>query len=509
MLDENLPSFHFKPSSDSPLHTILFFTHNGSELSPYYLLMRPDPALPASKDKYAVALTDVSSQSIIYAETLVEPSWTQPTLSTAEIRAQNHNGNGAPLPATPITPDAVTLALYNPDSQVVIRTKPGSWGKSDSWEFELPEESFRAPSASMIDRTAGQPPVSDVIPKIVFRWKKESRISKEMTCYMVGKSVDGKKSKEPDITVAMFKVGRHGSTVAIYEPNLRRVEVEDRKGLELVLLLSAEVICDLYLNPKTDPFNAAGRGAVSSGRIKDGRGATGSPAAAAAPPGKAVAATTAATAAAAASTTRPGPSNPRRQEEIDMETRRLQAMVEEEERLARKQERRDEEEARRIRDMLNREEEERRRGQAEVERETERLRRQYGVQGQAYGGGGGGGGGGGPAQANPAASPPLPPRPSPNPGGFSPGMSPTTLQTPLLPQRPLSTGPMHMSGGTSWWGRPAGAPSSGAAGNGGSRPGKKHTNPLSGLFSRDRDRERDRERGRGTDGPGLLRKKSL
>lgn len=504
MVDENLPTFHFKPSSDSPLHTILFYTHNGSEPSPYYLLMRPDPALPASKNKYAVGLTDVSSQSIIYAETLVEPSWTQPTLSTAEIRAQAQNG--ASLPATPITPDAFTLDFYNPDSQVVIRTKPGSWGKSDSWEFELPEQSFRAPSASMIDRTATQPPVGDVIPKIVFRWKKESRISKEMTCYMVGKSVDGKKSKEPDITVAMFKVRRSGRTVAIYEPNLPRVDVQDKKGLELALLLSAEIICDLYLNPKSDPFNTSGGGggggaAVSSGRTNN----DGTPVAASSPGPPSTSPPTAAAAAAVSPPPQqpqlPGPVDPRSQEEIDMETKRLQAMVEEEERLARERERRDEEEARRIRDMLNREEEERRRREAEVERETERLRRQYGVQTQAYG----------VPTNNPAASPPLPPRPSQSPiiggGGFSPSMSPTVLQVPPMPQRPLSTGPdrMHMSGAIPGWGAPAGGSSAAAGGSGGSRPGKKYSNPLSSLFSRDR----DRDRARGPDGTGVLRKKSL
>ncbi|CRK45242.1 hypothetical protein BN1723_019673, partial [Verticillium longisporum] len=157
--------------------------------------------------------------------------WSQPTLSTAEIRAQN----GQPPPPTPITPDTVTLNLYNPDSQVVIRSKPGSWGKSDSWEFELPEQSFRAPSASKIDLDAGEPPISDLVPKAVFRWKKESRLGREMTCYLVGKSVGGKKSKEPDITVAMFKEGRHDSTVTIYEPNLRRVDVQDQKGLDIVL----------------------------------------------------------------------------------------------------------------------------------------------------------------------------------------------------------------------------------------------------------------------------------
>ena len=38
--------------------------------------------------------------------------------------------------------------------------------------------------------------------------------------------------------------------LTIYEPNLQRVEMEDPKGLEVVLLLSAVVIKDLYFSPK-------------------------------------------------------------------------------------------------------------------------------------------------------------------------------------------------------------------------------------------------------------------
>ncbi|KAL9946581.1 hypothetical protein ACHAO5_003725 [Verticillium nonalfalfae] len=409
MLDENLPSFRFQPSSDSPLNTVLYFSHNGSDPSAQYLLMRADPAVPASKNKYAVALADVSSQSIIYAEVLVEPSWSQPTLSTAEIRAQN----GQPPPPTPITPDTITLNLYNPDSQVVIRSKPGSWGKSDSWEFELPEQSFRAPSASKIDLDAGEPPISDLVPKAVFRWKKESRLGREMTCYLVGKSVGGKKSKEPDITVAMFKEGRHDSTVTIYEPNLRRVDVQDQKGLDIVLLLGAEVIRDLYLNPKMDPFNVSGAPPLaSSGRRKDSRGASASPGTAAPMSGAIGAPPPQPTSYQAQSNV--APSRDARQQDIDAETKRLQAMVAEEERQARErerqtreQERRDAEEARRIKDMLNREEEERRRKQAEVDRETERLRKQYGVNAQGFAA---------TSSLPPEAhAPHLPPRPGPAP----------------------------------------------------------------------------------------------
>ncbi|GJC81007.1 hypothetical protein ColLi_03845 [Colletotrichum liriopes] len=418
MLDENLPTFHFRPSSDNPLNTLLYFTHQGSDPTPNYLLKRADPANPAARNKYAAALTDIASQQIIYAEVLVEPEWSQPTLSAAELRAQN----GTPAPPQPILPDQVTLQLYNPDSQVVIKTKAGSWGKSDSWEFEMPEQSFRAPSASMIDRSADDPPVSDTVPKVVFRWKRDGRLSKDMTCYMVGKSVAGKKSKEPDITVALFKDRKHESAVTIYEPNLQRVDVEDRKGLDIVLLLGAEVLRDLFLNPRQNVFNLTATPPPMAGRRKNSK----PPPAAIGPGGPAppVAAMSGAIgnkpASPPAQAMNNGPPRPnaRAQWEIDNETKRLQAMVAQEERQARERERRDAEEAKRIKKMLDKEEKERRRKEAEIEAETERLRRLYGVQPDA-------------------PAPGLPPRHQPPPG-TTPG---SWHVAPAQPPRPLSAGP--------------------------------------------------------------------
>lgn len=409
MLDENLPTFHFRPSSDNLSNTILHFTHQGSDPTPHYLLKRADPSNPAARNKYASALTDIASQQIVYAEVLVEPEWTQPTLSAAEARAQN----GSPAPPQPILPDQVTLQLYNPDSQVVIKTKAGSWGKSDSWEFELPEQSFREPSASMIDRSSDDPPVSDTVPKVVFRWKRDGRLSRDMTCYMVGKSVAGKKSKEPDITVAMFKDKKHESAVTIYEPNLQRVDVEDRKGLDIVLLLGAEVLRDLFLNPRQNVFNLTASQPSMSGRRKNSK-----------PPPPQVAAPVAAMSGAIgnkpasppAQQANNGPPRPnaRQQWEIDNETKRLQAMVAEEQRQARERERRDAEEAKQISKMLENEEKERRRKEAEIDKETERLRRLYGVPPNA-----------------PAPRPP--PRHQPTPSG-------SWHVSPAQPPRPSSAG---------------------------------------------------------------------
>jgi len=435
MLDENLPTFHSKPSSDNPLNTILYFTHNGSDPAPYYLIMRADPSLPASKNKYAAAITDVSSQSIIYAEVLVSPEWTQPTLSAAEIRSQN----GVAAPPMPIVPESVTVQLYHPDSQITLKQIAGSWGKSDTWEFEMPEQSFRMPSVSKVDQE-DEPVVSDIVPKVVFKWKRDGRLSKDMTCYMVGKNVGGKKSKEPDITVALFKQGKNESAVTIYEPNMRRVEVEDRKGLDIILLLGAEVIRELYLNPKTDPFNISGAPvAMNNGRRKNSRPQTTSPGPGGPVMSGAVDIRKTPSPPAQANNIAPRP-DPRRQMEIDNETRRLQAMVAEEERQAKEQERRDREEAKRLKKLMEQEEKERRRREAEIEKETERLRKQYGVQGQSFG-----------APSN-NSQPPLPPRP-----GQQQMLSPVQAQggwsgqAPPQPPRPSSAGPFHNQAQNSWW----------------------------------------------------------
>ena len=200
MLDENLPTYRLQPSSDNPLHTLLYFAHNGSESSAEYLLKRPDRT--TARNQYALGLLDVHYPSVVYAEVLVKPEWTQPSLSAAEVRA-----NGATSPV-PLTPDSFAISLYNPDQAVVVRHRPGSWNKSEAWELEVPERSFKLPSASRIDQDSSGTQIVDLTPKVVFRWKRDGRLSKDMTCYMSGRSVGGKKSKEPDITVAMFRAGK-------------------------------------------------------------------------------------------------------------------------------------------------------------------------------------------------------------------------------------------------------------------------------------------------------------
>ncbi|KAM0498278.1 hypothetical protein ACHAP8_006366 [Fusarium lateritium] len=405
MLDENLPTYRFKTSSENPLNNILYFSHNGSDPSPEYLVKRPSPS--DANGQYALGMFDSLNTSVIYAEVGVNPDWVAPTLSAAEIRAQNGN----PPPKTPATPDNFAVSLYNPDQNITVKQHPGSWGKSDIWEFELPERSFKLPSASQIDQE-DRPPITELVPKVVFRWKRDGRLSKDMTCYMTGRNVGGKKSKEPDITVAFFRA-KHDSILTIYEPNMARVEIEDRRGLEITLLMSAETIKDLYMNPSQDPFNIL---TSSNGRRRqNSRPAANS--------------STGPTMTGALNNNRPSsppraqpaqqiPNNDaQRQADVEAETKRLQAMVAEEERKRLAREKEEEEERKRIQKMLETEDQERQKREAEVDQETERLRREFGMAGQDFDNQAGAG----------HPSPPLPPRPQ-----FSSG---------ALPARPNSVGP--------------------------------------------------------------------
>ena len=413
MLDENLPTYRFQQSSDNPLNTYLYYTFNGSEPTAEYLVKRPPPS--DSKNQYALGLLDVHYNSVIYGEVLVKPEWTQPSLSAAEMRAQN--GVSA---VVPLMPESFTVFLYNPDQSVTVRRHQSSF-KSDSWEFEVPEHTFKQPSASQIDQDQGTA-ISELAPKVMFRWKKDSRLSKDMTCYMTGRSIGGKKSKDPDITVAMLRASKHESQLAIYEPNMARVEIEDRKGLEVALLLSSEVIKDLFLSPKQDPFNLSGSPAGPS----DVQKPVSSPPPQRPSPVYASGALNAGSGGNTPPPNRPSPSMPppprrdaRQQAEIDAETKRLQAMVAGEGRKKQERERQDQEEQKRIKKMLEQEDKERRRRQAEIEKETERLRKQYGVDGP---------------------TPNLPPRPTAGgSGGGSGWFGPATGQS--VPQRPNSVGP--------------------------------------------------------------------
>ncbi|KAI9649415.1 hypothetical protein NHQ30_001991 [Ciborinia camelliae] len=434
MLDENLPTFFFKGSTDSPLSTPIFLRQDGSDLQPEYLFRRPDPHLPASKNCYAVALYDSYNPEVLYAEVLVQPEWTQPTLSQAEIRAHN----GIPPPPVPIVPTSFAIQLYNPDQQVLVKQIAGSWNSSAYWEFEMPQISFRAPSASALDRSLSDPASSDFTPKVGFKWKKDGKFSRDLSCFLAGKTTEGgRRSKEPDIPIAMFKGGKD---LTVYQPNMHRVDVEDFKGLEVVLLLSAAVIKDIFFNASREMFNISSPNTTPGPSRK--RNNTG-------PPirenGKAPISPTMSggitpnppprrtTQPLPTGASPPHPVNARTQWEIDAETARLKAIVAAEERERQRRELLEQQE---IKKMLEQEEKEQRKRDAEIAKETDRLRIQYGVtpvvgdvsQGQRV-----------------RFESPRPPR---RPTISAPAS--TSASTPLA--RPLSTGPFGCSMGNSWLG---------------------------------------------------------
>lgn len=420
-------------------------------MKPSYSLRHLDPSAPASKNRYAVALSDSYVPDILYGEALVIPKWTQPNLSQDAIRA---NG-GVPPPPEPILPSEFTIQLYNPDQQVIVRHKPGAWNSAVSWVFEMPQQTFRQPSSSALDRTMSDPAASDTTPKLRFSWRKDGRLSKDLGCYLSGKTAsrDGasKKSKEPDITVAIFKGLKE---MTLYEPNLYRVEMEDFKGLEVVLMLSAIIIRDVYFGNMKECFHVSDPPKTGSPVQPSASPVNGHPPrtngiiqpppnqgpqrpnpraqqqqqlalqqqqqqpqqkqqqqqqqGAKPPPNQ---------------QPRPPPADPRTQWEIDQETGRLKQQSESESRERRRREKESEKQAKR---MLEAEQKEARRRQAQLDKETERLARMYGKEDKEYRKHQGGGR---QQQQQPPQQPPRPsstrppppqqhhrpPRPSPNP----------------------------------------------------------------------------------------------
>lgn len=302
----------------------------------------------------------------------------------------------------------------------------------------MPQQSFRQPSASALDRTQSDPTASATTPKVTFRWKKDGKLSKDYVCSLVGKSanLDGgkKKHREPDIAVGLFSQLKE---ITIYEPNLYRVDMEDPKGLEVVILLGAIVIREVYNVQLKDVFNlgdtprrdseasskkspinshmpvawtapaADSDNHVLKNKRKDSHSAPSAP-----------------------GQLRPlqvpksDPSlpltDPRSQWEIDMETARLQKQVEHEERERRRVEHA---ETKRIKKMIEAEEREARRKQAEIDKETERLRKLYAAEQR---------------QSQPMMRPPLPSRQD-HPQQYSAPI----LQTPF--PRPQSAAPWSSS----------------------------------------------------------------
>nr|POE75556.1 hypothetical protein CFP56_53668 [Quercus suber] len=412
MLDENLPAFFLRPSGTGLKHHYDFLlSYHGSDPAPAYLLQHADPAspAPAQKNCYAAALFDAYNPEVLFGEVLARPAWTQPTLSQEDIA---RNG-GVPAPPQPILPTEFTIQLYNPDQQVRVDLKEGKWGASDSYEFSMPISTFRTPSASTLDRGQSDPASLAITPKVHFVWRRESKLSKDLTCFMTGRSTDiaekKKSRRDPDIAIALWRSMRE---MTIYEPNLQRVDMEDPKGLEVTLLLSAVVIKDLYFSNREhlrETFNVSD---VQSGRKLSGGGrkvsnpsqmvpmygtSVSPPLGSSRQSPLGIATVRPASVDAMRDSLprlstqspqqQPAPppiADPRAQWELEAETARLKAHAEAEARAQhqrqREREKADEQERRRLQKMVEAEEKEARKRQAEVDKETDRLRRMYGMQ---------------------------------------------------------------------------------------------------------------------------------
>ena len=266
----------------------------------------------------------------------------------------------------------------------------------------MPQQSFRQPSNSAIDRTQSDPTVSDTTPKVSFKWKREGRFSPDYLCNMVGKSTnpDGSKRKhqEPDIAIALFKNLRE---ITLYESNLARTEMEDLKGLEIVTILAAIVLREVFHSTLQEAFNVSG----DSAKTPPARPTIISNLSSSPPPQQSHHAYNPSQRPSSRQHHRPSaiestqrlpletgserpsvtasnptlpPTDPRSQWELDREATQLKKQVEREEHERRKAERA---ETRRIKKMLEDEErqwnEAERKRKADIDRETDRLRREF------------------------------------------------------------------------------------------------------------------------------------
>ncbi|TGZ78454.1 hypothetical protein EX30DRAFT_157158 [Ascodesmis nigricans] len=264
-LDENFPIFLF--SHDDPKRarhiTAISSTISGSPPNPVYTYTRA----PSARNTYTAQLTDALFPSITYATIITDLEIPPPS-------------PGTPLPAElkVLLPAEFTLNLYNPDSSVIFELHASTL-RGNYWEFTLPKRSFHPPSNSLID--AHYDPIPSE--RLTFRWRKEggALTRKQLRCYLVSPGnlpgPGGRKTKkgagEPDIPVAMFeglgeKSGR--GELTLYESNFRRMEVQDLKGLEMVLVMGARIVNDVYFCRTREMFNTEGEVMAGVGKPRGG-----------------------------------------------------------------------------------------------------------------------------------------------------------------------------------------------------------------------------------------------
>ncbi|KAJ5467421.1 hypothetical protein N7475_005173 [Penicillium sp. IBT 31633x] len=407
-------AFFLKQNSKQPQISTIYYRQHGNDPEPAYSLRALDPAAPASQNRYGVALYDPYVTDVVYGEVAVTPDWTQPSLSADTIRA---NGGAVPSPEA-ILPTEFTIQLYNPDQTITVKYHTKSWNKPARWEFEMPQTSFRVPSGSALDQTQIDPSIADITPKLRFSWRKDGKLSKDLTCLLHGKTSvipdTRTKSREPDITVALFQGLKE---LTLYEPNLYRVEMEDFKGLEVVLLLAAVAIRDIFFGPAKEAFHI-----TPGGPNQVARKATTGPTASAAM------ATSAGSAKAERKSPQAGPAGQRLSRKpspprLSIPNSSSSAPPE----RKRQDERARQEEERRTQEVLAAEQKARRRRDAEVEKETQRLQQLYGREEEQAR----------MQQHNPAQSsrPYLPPRHTAHPQTYSHQYSQSSAQLPSQPSR--------------------------------------------------------------------------
>jgi len=233
--------------SRNPSQTGITFASNGSPPDPTYTLTRSQQ----TPNTYSISLADAHFPSITYASINASLEFTTPPPS--------------PEGAAPkvLLPAEFTLNLYNPDSSVRVELKHSTL-KGNYWEFSLPKRSFLFPTASQLDARYA-PPASE---RMVFRWRKEGGVlsRQQLRCTLVSPGhLPGTSSRErkagatePDITLCMYSgVGEKNGRgeLVVYESNFRRVDIEDLKGLEMILVLGARVVNDIWFCATAISFN--------------------------------------------------------------------------------------------------------------------------------------------------------------------------------------------------------------------------------------------------------------
>ncbi|KAH8705074.1 hypothetical protein BGW36DRAFT_456599 [Talaromyces proteolyticus] len=293
--------------------------------------------------------------------------------STDPISRSNSSERRCRSSPEPVMPTEFSIHLYNPDQIITVQYKPKTWNTQPSWEFEMPQQSFKQPSNSTLDQMESDPAASDITPKLKFVWRKDGSLSKDFACYLSGKTTTPgtrKKNKEPDITLSIFKALKE---LTLYEPNLYRVEMEDFKGLEVVLMLGAVVIRDIFFGPLKDAFNIANSSApvnpVATGAVVPPSNKTSATTAPPRRPQVTIPVRESRPALAQQNT------NPSTNRETDAENARMKQQRQAEEQQRR---RRAEAEERQSRELLEAEKKRQQKKQADINKETERLKKLYG-----------------------------------------------------------------------------------------------------------------------------------